>query len=111
NGKHPELTGWRRLAIAPANFTGTDGDGTLILKWKGLEKVVETEKYAYFFISDHSAFILPKRLFAKEEEFGNFVQAARQFKAMIDESKPEARAASEQIQSAQTHVHTTTSRP
>ena len=71
----------RTLEISEEALTITLPSGTFSFRWHTLERVVEQPGLAYFYISKVEAFILPKRVFAHERDFAEFVDTARRHRA------------------------------
>jgi hypothetical protein len=72
--------GWFRLKIKPEGITVTDEDGRTTLRWQRVERIAVTDDYAFFYVGEKTASILPRRAFATAEEFKNFVETARQYR-------------------------------
>jgi len=71
----------RTLQISPAGLAAADPSGALTLRWHAVPRIREDEGQAYFYTSPTDAFILPRRAFADERQFGEFVDAARRYHA------------------------------
>jgi hypothetical protein len=79
HGESRKFLGWHQISLSPDSFTITDADGSYVLRWKVIEGIDVTEEYAFFFVLENQAFILPKRPFVSGAAFLAFVDAARQF--------------------------------
>ena len=51
------------------------GSGSTL--WLGVEKIVSTKDYAFFYITPTLVHVVPRHAFEDEEEFKKFVNAAR----------------------------------
>src|SRR5262249_6349064 len=71
--------GWHRMSLSPESLKITNADSSYTLRWKWIEGIDVTEEYAFFFVLEDYAFILPKRPFVSSAEFLSFVDTARKF--------------------------------
>jgi hypothetical protein len=71
----------RTLEISEEAITTTLPSGTFGYRWHTLERIIEQPDHAFFYISRGEAIILPKRVFAHERDFEEFVDAARRHRA------------------------------
>jgi hypothetical protein len=71
--------GWQRLAINSDGLVVTTELLRTEMKWAALHKIALAEGYAFLYISDDQAVILPRRPFAGDEEFQQFLTAARRY--------------------------------
>jgi hypothetical protein len=81
----PKLVGWRRLSISAESITFTGELMTVTARWQMVEQIVVTEDHAFFFTTKRTGLVLPIRAFADEEEFRDFVKAARRYRRAADE--------------------------
>jgi len=75
----PDLFGVRRLTIQPQALTQAGEISATTRKWTGIQDIVIWKQYAFFYINAMTAFIIPKRAFANERAFDEFIDAARHF--------------------------------
>jgi hypothetical protein len=47
------------------------------IKWKALKRVIPTGNYLFLYMSQLGAFIIPKRAFASDQDWKQFVQLCR----------------------------------
>ena len=79
------VTGKHKLSLTPDAVTDKTGSGKTKTKWRDVRKLVATNQYLYIYISDTLAHIVPRRAFASEAEFREFVDSAmRYYKAVIE---------------------------
>jgi YcxB-like protein len=87
--KNAKLLGWQRLALTPEALAASSEHSTTTLAWAAIEKIVITEKHALIFDSPTTAYVVPRRAFADEDEFREFVATARDYRdAPPEKSKP-----------------------
>jgi hypothetical protein len=89
-GAYARQMGWRRLSISPEGLVDVTKHSRNEVKWAGVEKIALSGDYAFFYVTDVSAHILPRRPFASEEEFKQFVMEARRFRRAARESSADA---------------------
>lgn len=66
--------GYRKVEIDEDGIFSRTKTGEGRLFWNGITKFVSTDEYYYLFKTDHSAFILPIRVFQNSEEEDNFLK-------------------------------------
>jgi hypothetical protein len=71
----------RTLEISEEAITTTLPSGTFGYRWHTIERIIEQPDHAFFYISRGEAIILPKRVFAHERDFEEFVDTARRHRA------------------------------
>jgi hypothetical protein len=69
----------KRLTISPDGLTTVSDYTSTILLWPASEKVAATEAHVFFYTSPTDAVIVPKRAFADEWRFTEFVDQARRY--------------------------------
>jgi hypothetical protein len=84
-----KLLGWRSVSITPETITLTSKLTTYAVRWEAVEQVVTTDEHAFFLITRQSGIVLPVRAFAEDEEFDEFVKAARQYRREADDGSKE----------------------
>ena len=55
----------------------TDNSETLT-KWKGIQRIEETNEYVFVFVDRIAAYIFPKREFKSKEELGQFLETLKE---------------------------------
>jgi hypothetical protein len=68
-----------RLALSPEGVTLTTAKGVTTSFWNSVLRVEATDDYLFIYRNATSAFLVPKRDCASEEEFAEFVRAARSY--------------------------------
>jgi hypothetical protein len=71
--------GPRHLTLAPEGLKAADGDSASFHDWAGIERLVVTDDYFFIFISTITGHVIPRRVFADEDDFQEFVRMARQY--------------------------------
>ena len=69
----------QRLALRPEGLTITTETTASLTAWEGVDRIVVTDTHAFFYFNKVAALILPRRAFADENEFENFVERARSY--------------------------------
>jgi hypothetical protein len=88
----PQLAAWRgrrRVRITPEEFTITEDDATLVLKWSRLVRINTSADYAFFFTSEQTALAVPVRAFTDLAVFDEFVDTARRYRKRAEDLPPE----------------------
>ncbi len=78
-GKNSKLLEPRKLAISPDGISDYSADSAGITIWSGIEKIAVSKNHAFFYVNTAAAIILPKRAFASDLEFMDFVETAQQY--------------------------------
>jgi hypothetical protein len=79
--KDPEnrkrMLGWRRIVIGPEGLSmrGEGIDSTV--KWTAIQRIPVTREHAFLYMTTTNAFIVPRRAFASDADFRDFVATAR----------------------------------
>jgi YcxB-like protein len=75
-----QLLGVRRLRITPESLNLFTGQKKVVtVDWKALISIVVTGEHAFFYLPNRSGYVLPKRAFASEREFEDFMTTARRY--------------------------------
>jgi hypothetical protein len=84
--------GRRRVELNDDGVLNSGEHTHQLTKWKGVERIVETEEQLLLYLSPHAAIIIPHRAFTNPLKYEEFVAAARKFSAptSIAESSPDA---------------------
>jgi len=69
----------QRLKLTPEALIISSAAAETTTRWEGIERITVTHDYAFFFNSQNSAFLLPRRAFANEQDFLAFVEAAQRY--------------------------------
>jgi hypothetical protein len=88
-GKNARFLELRKLAISVDGISASSTDSAGMTMWTGVEKIGVTKEHAFFYLSTAQALVLPRRAFANDHEFTDFVETAqRYFEAANKESVP-----------------------
>jgi hypothetical protein len=79
--RNPRLFDLRALEIMPEGLTMSDSSGSNSIHWHALPWIVVSDAYAFFYLTDTKGVVLPRRAFASEEQFEEFVATARRYHA------------------------------
>jgi hypothetical protein len=80
-GKNLLLTGIRRITITPQFLIFSSPLCQSVHRWQGMEKIEMSPKAIYLYSSSMTAYAIPRRAFATEEQFQRFAQQAQQYLA------------------------------
>ena len=80
-GKNQGLFGVKRVRISPESFQEAGEWQTTATDWQAVERIETSPQAAYVYVNAVSAFIIPRRCFAEEAAFHEFVRLARQYQA------------------------------
>jgi YcxB-like protein len=73
--------GWRRTVIGPGGLSVRgEGIGSSNVKWTAIQKIPATREHAFLYMTTAVAIIVPRRAFASDADFRNFVAAARAYR-------------------------------
>jgi hypothetical protein len=75
-----EHEGLIRLSISREGIEYVTADRRHVVKWAGILYVALQPPHAFFAVSEYSAYVLPARAFASDDEFRGFVDLARKYK-------------------------------
>ncbi len=78
--KNPQFFRRVTLAISEEALTSSDESSAVTYLWHAVVRIVENVDYAFFYVSEGTACILPRRAFADEREFETFVDTARHYR-------------------------------
>jgi hypothetical protein len=78
-GKNAKLLKPQRLTITPEGITQDTGHSTATVAWEALEGIGTTEDHAFFYTNTVTAYVLPRRAFANDGEFEEFVEKALRY--------------------------------
>jgi hypothetical protein len=83
-----KLLSARRLIITPNSFDFVSDDASSSIRWSAIDRIEESDDYAFVFISSNQAHIIPKRAFASKMAYDDFVEAMMD---SLEEAKKNAR--------------------
>jgi hypothetical protein len=67
----------RTLSISPEALAATEGELPGVVPWSGVDRIVVTDEYAFFYLHPMIAHVLPMRAFANEGDFADFIATAQ----------------------------------
>jgi hypothetical protein len=67
------------LEVRPEGLAVTTGTTASLTIWEGIDRIVVSDAYAFFYRNDVATHILPRRVFADERDFEEFVESARSY--------------------------------
>ena len=67
------------LEVRPEGLAVTTGTTASLTIWKGIDRIVVSDTHAFFYRNDVATHILPRRVFADERDFEEFVESARSY--------------------------------
>jgi hypothetical protein len=83
------LLGWRRITLAPEGIRTASESSNTTAFWPSIEKIVIGGEQAFIFNSARAAHVIPRRAFADEAAFREFVAAARRYRDAAQDSTSE----------------------
>jgi hypothetical protein len=88
-GKNAKLLEPRKLRISPEGISYSSVDSAAMTMWSAVEKIAVTKDHAFFYMTTTAADILPRRAFAHDHDFTDFVETAQHyFEAANKEPQP-----------------------
>ncbi len=87
-GRNRTLLGKQRVAISPEGITKSSDFDRTTVAWSGIEQVIKDKDHAYVYTSTLTAIIVPRRAFADDVGFDEFVSKATQYHEEADASLP-----------------------
>jgi hypothetical protein len=78
-GRNALFLGRHSVTITPEGFRGTGDHGESYIKWTAVERVVNSGSHVFFYVAARSAVVIPRRAFAGEDQFLQFVDATSRF--------------------------------
>jgi hypothetical protein len=73
------LLGRQRLTLASDGVRVETDFGSNRMSWRGILRIRATRTHAFIFSSSATAFVVPRRAFADDERFEEFIETARRF--------------------------------
>jgi hypothetical protein len=67
------------LEVRPEGLAVTTGTTASMTIWEGIDRIVVSDTHAFFYRNDIATDILPRRVFAEERDFEEFVESARSY--------------------------------
>lgn len=78
-GRNVLLYGPRRVVLTPKSLSNSSPNSQSETRWIAIEKIVDTEKALYIYLSSVSGVIIPRRAFTSEDHFQKFLHTAQEF--------------------------------
>jgi hypothetical protein len=86
------ILGSRRLVLTSQGIKSADPVSAAFFDWKGVEKLAMTDHHLFIYLTPVVAHAIPKRVFADEEAFLEFLETARRYRQEAKEgTMPAAR--------------------
>jgi hypothetical protein len=67
------------LEVRPEGLALTTGTTASLTTWEGIDRIVVSDTHAFFYLNNVAVHILPRRVFADERDFEEFVESARSY--------------------------------
>jgi hypothetical protein len=67
------------LEVRPEGLAVTTATTASLTIWEGIDRIVVSDTHAFFYLNNVAAHILPRRVFADERGFEEFVESARSY--------------------------------
>jgi hypothetical protein len=67
------------LEVRPEGLAVTTGTTASLTLWEGIDRIVVSDTQACFYLNNVGAHLLPRRVFADERDFEEFVESARSY--------------------------------
>ena len=67
------------LEVRPEGLAVTTRTTAYLTIWEGIDRIVVSDTHAFFYLNNVAAHILPRRVFADERDFEEFVESARSY--------------------------------
>jgi hypothetical protein len=97
--------GWHRLSINPEGLVVATETSRYETKWVTVRRIARDGDYAFLYLTDTSAIILPRRPFVSDEEFDRFVATARRYRRAAPETTcPKGSTRREQAREPDTNI-------
>jgi YcxB-like protein len=77
-----KILGWARVVLDAQGIHVTSQFSACLYLWNGIEKIVRTEEYIFFYVTTKGAQIVPLRAFADGKLFDAFADAAHRCHSM-----------------------------
>ncbi|MFC1928097.1 YcxB family protein [Chloroflexota bacterium] len=78
-----KLTGKHKLSIATDAVTDSSDVGESITRWNAVEWIESTDQYLFVMVRGSGPHIVPRRAFANEEAFRQFVDTAKAYRQTV----------------------------
>jgi hypothetical protein len=86
-GKNANVLEPRRISISADGISNSSAHSAGMTMWTGVDKIAVTKDHAFIYVNTSAAIILPRRAFASDHDFTDFVETAqRYFEAANKES-------------------------
>lgn len=83
------MLGWRWCSIGPEGLAYRDESGSTTLAWAAIQRIVSVEDYVFFYTTTYYALLVPRRPFANDQAFQDFVATARRYYEAAQETTPQ----------------------
>ena len=80
-GRNLALFGPRRVTLTPQFMVSSSPYTQSVARWMAVEGIDPQPTALYLYLSSNTAFIVPRRAFASDDDFQTFVHTAQQFHA------------------------------
>jgi hypothetical protein len=77
--RDPNFFKTHRVVLTPEAVEQSVGPSMSRTLWEGVRKVAVTETHLFLYLSPTQAIVIPGRVFATEEDFDDFIDAARDY--------------------------------
>jgi hypothetical protein len=67
------------LEVRPEGLAVTTETTASLTIWEGIDRIVVSDAHAFFYHKNVATHILPRRVFADERDFEEFVESARSY--------------------------------
>jgi len=79
-GRYDQVLGRHRLLLTPEALTHDSEYAAGRTLWAAVHRIDKTKDHAFILLSGNTSLIVPRRAFADEESFSDFVNAIRRFR-------------------------------
>jgi len=69
----------QKLVLSPEGVTHSSENGVALTLWKAIVKVRESEDHAFIYLSQVTAYVVPRYAFPNDAAFENFIDTARDY--------------------------------
>jgi hypothetical protein len=77
--RDPTFPRKRRIVLTPEAVEGSTEVSTARTLWEGVLKVAATETHLFIYLAPTQAIVIPGRAFPSDEDFDDFIDAARDY--------------------------------
>lgn len=87
-GRNRTLLGRQRVTISPESIRRSSDFDQTTIRWSAVERVIKDKNHAFVYTSALTSIIIPRRAFADDVGFDEFVMKANQYHEEADASLP-----------------------